>query len=97
MKKWIGKLDKKVIQGSGEFTETDIMKGHKRLIRDPKEGEREAGDAVLLAQIQELNRQNQELMPKPEPSPKKGQEEKPLTTMQQRKKKGPTGQWGVYD
>jgi len=74
MKKWIGKLDKKVIQGSGEFTETDIMRGHKRLIRDPKEGEREARDAVLLAQIQELNRKNQEMMPTPEPEKKKEKE-----------------------
>ena len=71
MKNWLGKIDQKVIQGSNTFTQTDIMKGHKRLIRDPKEGEREARDAVLLKQIQELNRQNQEMMPKPEPEKKK--------------------------
>lgn len=92
MKKYLKKISPKVCSGSGGFSTEEIMQGHKK-IRDPKEGE----ERDILAQIQELNRRNQGMLPKPEPVPKKKKEEGPLTTLQQRKKKGPTGQWGGYE
>ena len=70
MKKYLKKINPKVCSGSGGFSTEEIMQGHKKIPRDPKEGEQ----VDTFAQIQELNRQNQEMMPKPEPEKKKEKE-----------------------